>query len=328
MDKPKIFVTHRLPGGYLEKLEKSFEVEVFKGKELSRNDLLEGVANTAAIICTLKDQIDSEVMQAAGPDLKIICNYAAIDKNIDIAEATKRNIYVTNVHGALTEAMAEGVIALTICLLRRIVEGDRFVRTGNYKGWEFDLLVGTSLSNKVLGIIGLGKVGRWTARLAIALGMKVVYTGKHRNEEYENLYGVSFRNLEKLLKESDVVSLSCPLTEETRHMIGEKEFKLMKPTAVIINVASGQLVDEPMLIKALSEGWIAGAGLDVYEDDTEVPAGLKNLSNTVLTPQIASASIEARLVMAKLAVENILDIMEGNRPECLVNPEIWRGRID
>src|SRR3989339_1135378 len=317
MEKIRVFVTHRLPGKFVERLSERYEVEVWPEKDISRKDLLEKVRGATGIISLLTEKIDAEVMDAAGKQLRVISNYAVGFDNIDVEAATKRGICVTNTPGVLTESVAEHVIGLTLCLLKRIAEGDRFVRGGKYRGWEPELLVGTGLRDKVMGIAGLGRIGRWTARMAIAMGMRVIYFNRHRDEEFEEEYGVAYHALRQLLEQSDVVSLSVPLTEETKHLIGETELKKMKKTAILINTARGPVVDEKALIKSLKERWIAGAGLDVYEDESSVPEELRNLPNTVLTPHIASATIEARLAMARLVVENMMDALAGRQPECL-----------
>lgn len=328
MEKKKIFVTHVFLDKYLNELKNKYEVVVWPSKDISREDLLKEVKGVSGIVSLLTEKIDAEVMEAAGPTLKVVSNYGVGFDNIDIPEATKRGICVTNTPGVLTESVAEEVIALTITLLRRIAEGDRFVRSGKYKGWEPDLLLGTGLKDKIIGIVGLGRIGRWTARMANALGMKVIYFNRHRDEEFEEEYDVAYHSLEQLLQQSDVVSLSVPLTEETRHMIGEKELKMMKPTAVLINTARGAVVDEKVLIRALKERWIAGAGLDVYENEANVSEELRALPNTVLTPHIASATVEARTAMARIVVDNMNDSLEGRQPACLVNLDVWKQRID
>jgi len=328
MERVKIFVTHKLPGKFIERLRGDYDVEVWEGKNISRETLLEKVVGVAGIISLLTEKIDGEVMDKAGKQLKVVSNYAVGFDNIDVDAATKRGICVTNTPGVLTESVAEHVIGLTLCLLKRIAEGDRFVRGGKYHGWEPDLLVGTGLRDKVMGIAGLGRIGRWTARMAIALGMKVIYFNRHRDDEFEEEYGVVYHTLEQLLEQSDVVSLSVPLTEETKHMIGEDQLRKMKKTAVLINTARGPVVDEAALIKALEEKWIAGAGMDVFEDEKSVPEQLRTLPNTVLTPHIASATIEARMAMARLVVENIMDALAGRQPECLVNTIVWESKKD
>jgi len=328
MERPRIFVTHKLPGKFIERLGQQYEVEIWPDKDISRNDLLEKVRGVTGIISLLTEKIDAEVMDSAGKQLKVISNYAVGFDNIDVEAATKRGICVTNTPGVLTESVAEHVIGLMICLLKRISEGDRFVRAGKYKGWEPDLLVGTGIRDKVMGVVGLGRIGRWTARMAGALGMKVIYFNRHRDDEFEEEYGVTYHSLEQLLEQSDVVSLSVPLTDETRHMIGMDEFKKMKPTAILINTARGPVVDEKAMVRALKDREIAGVGIDVFEDEQRVPDELRALPNTVLTPHIASATIEARLAMARLVVENMIDAMAGRQPECLVNAVVWENKID
>ena len=328
MEKPKIFVTHLFLGKFLDRLKDKYDVVVWQGKDIGRSDLLRGVKGAGGIISLLTEKIDSEVMDSAGSQLKVISNYAVGFDNIDIPAATKRGICVTNTPGVLTESVAEEVIAFTLVLFRRIVEGDRFIRSGKYKGWEPDLLLGTGIKNKVMGIVGLGRIGRWTARMASALGMKVIYFNRHRDEEFEEEYSVAYHTFDHLLEKADVVSLSVPLTSETRHLISERELKLMKPTAILINTARGPIVDQPTLIRALKERWIAGAGLDVFEDESEVPEGLRSLPNTVLTPHTASATVEARVAMARIVVDNLADAIEDRQPSCLVNPDVWQQKID
>ncbi len=326
MERAKIFVTHRLPGKFTERLAEDYEVEVWPEKDISREKLLERVRGVSGIISLLTEKIDGEVMDAAGKQLKVVSNYAVGFDNIDVEAATSRGVCITNTPGVLTESVAEHVIGLMICLLKRIVEGDRFVRSGKYHGWEPELLVGTGVREKVMGIVGLGRIGRWTARMASALGMKVIYFNRHRDEEFEEEYGVAYHTLDQLLDQSDVVSLSVPLTDETRHMIDEEQLKRMKKTAILINTARGPVVNEQALIRALSEKWIAGVGLDVYENEESVPEVLRTLPNTVLTPHTASATIEARMAMARLVVENMMDAMAGRQPSCLVNVDVW-GKI-
>lgn len=323
MERKKIFVTHVFLDKYLKELKEKYDVVVWAKKDINREDLLREVRGASGIIALLTEKIDAEVMDAAGPSLKVISNYAVGYDNIDIQAATKRGICVTNTPGVLTEAVAEEVIALILALFRRIVEGDRFIRAGKYRGWEPDLLLGTGVKDKVLGIVGLGRIGRWTARMAGALGMKVIYFNRHRDEEFEEEYGVAYHTLDQLLDMADVVSLSVPLTSETKHMIGERELKLMKPTALFINTARGAIVDEKALITALKERWIAGAGLDVFEDEGRISKELFDLPNTVLTPHTASATVEARLAMARIVADNMNDALEGRQPTCLINLEIW-----
>lgn len=322
----KVFVTHQLPGDYLEKLKAKFEIEVWPEKDISRADLIRKVAGADGLISLLTEKIDTAVMDAAGAQLKVVANYAVGFDNIDVAEATSRGIVVTNTPGVLTEAVGEHVLALTLALLRRVAEGDRFIRAGKFKGWEPDLLVGSALRDRVIGIVGMGRIGTWTAKVASALGMKVIYYSRKQEPESEQDSGAVYKTLAEVIEGSDVLSLNVPLTEETRGMINWDQLTRMKTTAILINTARGPVVKETDLIRALREKVIAGAGLDVFEDETKVNPDFLTMDNVVLTPHIASATAEARLAMAKLATEGLAFTLEGRKPENLVNPEVWDKR--
>ena len=320
--KKKIFATHSFFSKVLEKKREEFDVVIYDGKDISREKLLEGVKGAVAIVCLLTEKIDKEVMEVAGDQLKIISNYAVGYDNIDIHEATKRGICVTNTPGVLTESVAEHIIALILSIYRRVVEGDRMIRDGKFKGWEPDLLLGTSLKDKTLGVVGLGRIGRWTVRLARALGMKVIYFNRLRNLEFEEEMKCTFHSLDALLSMADVVSISLSLSEETKHMFDYKKFLLMKKNAILINTARGPIVNEHDLVRILKERKIAGAGMDVFEDEGHIPKELLKMSNVVLTPHIASATLEARESMAKVLVENLEASLSGRSPSCLVNKEV------
>lgn len=326
MKSMKVFVTHGLFGDYVARLGEHFEVVVWPKRDISKTDLIHEVAGVDGILPLLTEKIDREVMEAAGENLKVIANYAVGYDNIDVVEATKRGIVVTNTPGILTEAVGEHAIALMLSLTRRIVEGDRFVRAGKYKGWEPDLLVGSGVRGKVLGIIGLGRIGRWTGRIACALGMKVVYNSRTRDEEFEEEHNATYHTIEKLLEMADVVSLNVPLTEQTKGMIGERELAAMKKSALLINTARGAVVNEKALIEALRRGEIAGAGLDVFDDESHPNEDLYKLPNVVLTPHIASATIEARMMMTKIATESLEAVLKGRMPDQIVNKEVWEKR--
>jgi len=317
--KQRVFVTHKLPGREIEKLKKDFKVEVWPGKDISRKDLLEKVKGVSGVISLLTERIDKEVMEAAGKDLKVVANYAVGFDNVDVDEASKRGVVVTNTLGVLTESVAEHVLALTVAVMKRVVEGDRFIREGRFLGWEPDLLVGTGVRGKIIGVVGLGRIGKWTVKLAKGLGMKVIYNSRTRDEEFEEMEGVVYHSLEQLLEMADVVSLSVPLCKETEGMIGERELRLMKRSSILINTARGPVVKENDLIEALEKGVIAGAGLDVFWDETRISSKLVKLPNVVLTPHIASATIEARLTMARLAVDSVRVVLSGRVPETVVN---------
>lgn len=323
----KIFVTHDLPGEYEEKLKKRFEVKVWGKRDISRRDLLREVGGVDGIVSLLTEKIDREVMEAAGENLRVVSNYAVGFDNVDVKTATERGIVVTNTPGVLTEAVAEHVIALMLAVARNIVRGDDFVREGKYRGWEPDLLVGQSMRGKTMGVVGLGSIGKWTARLAKGMGMEVIYNSRTRNEEFEMIEDARYVSLNQLLKEADVVSLNVPLTAETEGMIGKKELKLMKETSILVNTARGRVMVEKDLVEALKKGWIWGAGLDVFDDEEHVSEELRKLERVVLTPHIASATMEARLMMAKIVYKAIMDVFSGRKPEAMVNPEAWGKKI-
>jgi len=320
--KERIFVTHVLPGKGLEELKKKYEVEVWQERDIGREDLLKKVKGVVGIVSLLTEEIDKELMEVAGNGLKVISNYAVGFDNIDIEEASKRGIVVTNTPGMLVEAVAEHTIALMMAVSKRVVEGDSFVRKGKFKGWEPDLLIGTGIMDKTMGVIGLGRIGRWVARLALGLGMEVIYHSRSRNEEFELANEVEYRSLRELLKESDVVSLNVPLSKETEGMIGKEELSLMKKTAILINTARGEIVNENVFIEKLEKKKIGGAGLDVYDDETNIPKRLRDLPNVVLTPHTASATIEVRLQMTDLLVKGMKSALTGRIPKNVVNKEV------
>ncbi|MCD6331411.1 MAG: D-glycerate dehydrogenase [Thermoplasmata archaeon] len=318
----KIFITRRLPEGGL-RLLKEYELEIYEGDAPpSKEEIIEGVKDKDALICLLTDKIDAEVMDSA-PNLKIIANYAVGIDNIDVEEATKRGILVTNTPGVLTETVADLAWALLMAIARRIVEGDKFMREGKFKGWAPLLMLGSDVYGKTIGIIGAGRIGSAVARRAKGFNMRILYYSRKRNEKLEEECNAKYVDLETLLKEADFVSLHTPLTEETYHMIGEKELKMMKPTAYLINTARGKCVDENALVKALKEGWIKGAALDVFENEPAIHHELKKLDNVVLTPHIGSASYETRSKMAVMVAKNVIAALEGKLPPNCVNPEAY-----
>lgn len=310
----KVVITHKIPGP-AEGMLKKAGYEVVIGNDFAGAD---------AILSLLTNKIDASVMDTAGKQLKIIANYAVGFDNVDLAAAKERNIFVTNTPGGFTEAVAEETMALILALGKKIVEADKFVRDGKYHGWEPELFMGSQLYGKEIGIVGLGRIGSYVAKIAhFGFSMQVLYYSHKPDMEIESQMGAMFcDNLDDLLKRVDVVSLHVPLTDETRHMISKAQLSEMKKTAFLINTARGPVVDEMALIQALKEGWIAGAGLDVFEEES-VPGSTINpelfkLSNVVLTPHIASATPEARAEMSRLAAENIIDALSGKTPKDLV----------
>lgn len=329
MAKPKIYVTRIIPEPGLSLLKEHCEIDIHESKEWppSREELISKVKDKDGLLCLLTDRIDSEVMDSA-PSLKVISTYSVGYDHIDIEAATKRGIYVTHTPGVLTDAVAEFTIGLLLAVTRKILDADRTIRTGQWnKPWNPFFLTGPELKGKTLGIIGMGRIGRAVAEKIKGFGMKIIYYDIYRNEKAEKELGVEYKDLETVLKESDFVSLHVPLTKETRHLIGEKELRMMKSSAYLINTARGPVIDTDALVKALKEKWIAGAALDVFEQEPLPPDHpLTKLDNIVLAPHIASATIEARQRMAELAAKNLIAVLKGEDPPALVNPEVKKVR--
>ncbi len=328
MGSAKVYVTRIIPEPGLKILRESgLEIDLHESKEWppSREEILEHIRDKDAILCLLTDKIDAEVMDAA-PNLKVISTYSVGFDHIDVEAATKRGIYVTHTPGVLTDAVAEFTIGLLLAVTRRILEADKTIREGKWdKPWNPFFLTGPELKGKTLGIVGFGRIGRAVAKKVQGFEMKVIYYDVFRNEKAEKELGVEFVDLETLLKESDFVSLHVPLTKETYHMVSEKELRMMKNTAYLINTARGAVVDTEALVKALKEGWIAGAALDVFEQEPLPPGHpLTKLGNVVLAPHIASATIEARQRMAELAAKNLVAVLKGEVPPALVNPDVMK----
>jgi len=328
MKRFKVFVTRKILEEGLNMLRERYDVEVsdYDGI-IPREMLLEKVKGADALLSLLTDNIDAEVMDAAGPNLKIIANYAVGYNNIDVEEATKRGIMVTNTPGVLTETTADFAWTLLMAIARRIVEADKFVREGKFRGWEPMLLLGTDVFGATLGIVGFGRIGQAMARRALGFNMRVLYYDNSRvDERLEKELKATFVDLPTLLKESDFVTLHVPLTKQTHHLIGEKELKMMKKDAYLINTARGPVVDEKALVKALKEGWIKGAALDVFENEPEIEPELLKLDNVVLAPHIASASYATRSKMSVMVAENIIKALNGEVPPNLVNPEVLQKK--
>ncbi len=322
--KPRVFVTRKIAEKGIQLLQKHCRVKIYPYDQIiPKRELIREVKQCDALLCLLTDTIDKEVINV-NPKLKIISNYAIGFNNIDVAYATKRGIPVTNTPGrAIVEAVAEHTIALLFAITKRICEADQFVRKGKYQRWEPLLLLGMELVGKTIGIVGLGRIGSGVAKRAKAMGMKVVYTDIKRNAGFESEFKAQYLSLPDLLKSSDVVSLHVPLLPTTHHLIGKKELALMKKSAYLINTSRGPVVDEKALVQALKKKQIAGAGIDVYEFEPKLAPGLTGLSNVVLTPHIASATIEARSEMSLDAAENILAVLQGKKPKMIVNPEVY-----
>ena len=320
----KIYVTRMVPQSGIEALKsKGYEVAVNpEDRVLTKEELIGALKgqNYDALYCLLTDKVDSEVMDAFGPQLKIIANMAVGFDNIDLVSAKTKNIMITNTPEVLTETVAEHTFALMLALAHRIPEADRFTKAGRFKGWEPLLFLGTDLSKKTLGIVGLGRIGSRVAYHAVkGFEMKVLYYDIKQNQEFEGEFGAIYKSdLNDLLGRADFVSLHVPLLESTRHLINEARLKIMKPTAYLINTSRGAVIDEKALTMALKNKIIRGAALDVFENEPKLTPGLTKLDNVILTPHIASATEETRSKMAELASQNIIEALEGRIPPNLV----------
>lgn len=314
---PKVFVTRQIPEAGIKMLrEKGFEVAVSEvDGVMPREQLLEKVKGVDAILSLLTDKMDSELMDAAGPQLKVIANYAVGYDNINLADAAAHNVIITNTPEVLTESVAELAIALILGISRRLVEADQFMRDGKYHGWGPMMFLGNDLVGKTLGLVGFGRIGAAVAkRMADGFEMKILYYDAKRNEDLEKKYNLQFVDLETLLKESDFVSIHVPMTPETKHLINAERLKTMKKTAYLVNTARGPIIDEAALVEALKAGEIKGAALDVYEAEPKMADGLAQLPNTILLPHIASATEETRSAMSELAAKNIIAVLDGGAP--------------
>lgn len=311
--KPRVLITRQIPERATELLAPHVMIDQWAHEApMSHAQLTDKVPHVAAILSCLTEKIDGAVLAAAGPQLKIVANYAVGFDNVDLDAARQHNVVVTNTPGVLTEAVAEHTVALMLAVARRVTEGDQFVRANRYEHWLPLGFLGPQLRGKTLGIVGLGRIGGWVAEIAVnGFRMEVLYTSPHRDEETEVRLGIHHVELDTLLKRADVITLHVPLTPETRHLISHREFALMKREAILVNTARGPVVDEVALIHALEARRIFGAGLDVFEHEPTVPARLRTLQNVVLTPHAASATDEARTAMAEIAARNILAVLAG-----------------
>jgi glyoxylate reductase len=308
--KEKVLVTREIPSAGLRLLE-DFDVSVLRERPPERGELLEAVRGASGVLSTATEKMDGEVMDAAGDGLKVIANMAVGYDNIDLEAARERGVVVTNTPGVLDETTADVAFLLLLATARRLGEGERLLRAGRWEWWGPKQLRGFDVWGKKLGIVGMGRIGQAVARRARGFAMEILYHNRSRREDAENEFGARYLGLEDLLRESDFVSIHTPLTEETRHLIGERELALMKPTAVLVNTSRGPVVDESSLADALESGRIFAAGLDVYEEEPKVHPKLLELENVVLSPHIGSASMETRDRMATLAAENLRAVLSG-----------------
>lgn len=324
MHKPKIYVTRELPKSGLDLIKERFDAEIWpEYAPPPKKEIIRKAVNVDALVTLLSDKIDAEVYDAAS-NLKIISQYAVGYDNIDLKEATKRGIYISNTPGVLTETTADFAWALLMAVARRVVEADKYIRSGNWKvGWHPTMFQGRDIYGRTLGIIGLGRIGTAIARRAAGFKMKVLYHDVARRREWEEKFNLEYTEIETLLQKADFVTINVPLLKSTYHLINEARLQMMKKTAILINNARGPVVDESALFKALKEGWIAGAGLDVFEQEP-TPQGnpLLTLENVIVAPHISSASFRTRSKMAEMVAENLTAFFEGRIPPNLVNKEV------
>jgi len=325
----KIYVTRMIPESGIKKLkDKGYEVDInSEDKVLSKKELIKALQKKQynAVLCLLTDTIDKEIFDAV-PTAKIFANYAVGYNNIDVKTAQEKGIIITNTPGVLTETVAEHTFALMLSISHRVSEADRFTRAGKYKGWEPMLFLGSDLSHKTLGIVGLGRIGSRVAYHGVkGFDMKVVYYDVNRNEEFEKEFTSTgsaqvkyCSNVDDVLKEADYVSIHVPLLDSTKHLINKERLTMMKPTAYLINTSRGPIVDEEALVEALKNKIIKGAALDVFENEPELAKGLAKLDNVILTPHIASATEETRSKMSDMAADNIIAALENQIPPNLV----------
>lgn len=323
MSKCKVYVTRILPGPALDKLRETCDVEVnLIDKAIPYNELLEKVKNKDGLITLLTDKIDANVIKAGAqgnPHLKIIANYAVGYDNVDVSCATENSIFVSNTPGVLTNATADIAWALLFATARRIPEAERFARAGKYEGWSPTLFLGGDVFGRTLGIVGVGRIGAAVALRSKGFNMRVLYTDVRHNTEIEKEVGAQKVDMDTLLRESDFISVHVPLMPETRHLISKRDLEMMKPTAYLINTSRGPVVDEAALADALEKKVIAGAGLDVFEEEPKIHPKLMGLENAVFVPHIASATVESRSQMAMLAVDNVIAVLSGKTPPNAVN---------
>jgi glyoxylate reductase len=311
-----ILVTRRLPASVLSKLESIGDIDVYYGEgAMPIEELRRRIADKDAVVTMLTERIDGSVMDAA-PKLKIVANVAVGYDNIDVAHARERGLIVTNTPDVLTESVADFTWALILGITRRLSEGERVLRAGAWKGWAFDFMLGTELRGKLLGLVGLGRIGRAVARRSQAFGMRVAFTTR----TFSDMEGAEAMSFDRLVNTADVVSLHVPLTDETRHLIDRRALARMRRSAYLINTARGPIVDEEALAWALQQRLIAGAALDVYEREPDVHPDLLQLENVLLVPHLGSGTIETRTAMANLAAQNVVEVLSGRAPLTPVRP--------
>ncbi len=326
-DKKKILVTGRLPDEVMKRLSASCDMEANReDRPMERGRILEAIPDKDGLISMITDRVDAELLDLA-PNLKIVSNLAVGYNNIDVAAATARGILVTNTPGVTTEPTADLTLGLILAVARRIVEEDKLTREGKFQYWAPMLFLGRSVAGKTLGIVGFGAIGQAVAKRARGFDMRILYHQRRRlDEPVERQLGVEYADFGRLLSESDFVSLHVPLTDKTRHLVGMQQLRQMKPSAFLINASRGPVVNEKELVEALQKGLIAGAGLDVYENEPALTPGLIDMPNVVLTPHVGSGTIEDRTRMAQMATDNLLMGLRGEVPRFILNPDVLKNK--
>lgn len=325
---PNIYVTRAVPSETIVTLKLLGEVRVNPhDRPLTSEELKQNIRGCDAVVSLLTDVIDAEVMDAAGPGLRIVANYAVGYNNLDVAAANRCGIVLTNTPGVLDEATATHTIALMLAVARRIPEADRFARSGHWAGWAPMFFMGLDVDRKTLGIAGLGRIGRAVGMRSQAFGMRIIYADVSRDQAFEQATGAVQVGKDALLRESDFLTLHVPLLPETHRYIGAAELQAIKRTAVLLNASRGPVVDEKALAEALRTGVISGAGLDVFEDEPRIEPGLLDLDNAVLVPHLASATPDTRIAMGRIVAGNIAKVLHGEPPQTCINPEVVRRPV-
>jgi glyoxylate reductase len=323
IERPPVLVTRSLAAEVMRYLDEHCLTTLNdEDRPMARDRLLAEVKGKHGLLPMLTDRIDEELLDAAGPDLAVVANFAVGYDNVDVAACTGRGVVVTNTPDVLTDATADMAWSLILAASRRVGEGERLIRDGRPWGWAPDFMLGREVTGKTLGVVGMGRIGQAVAARARGFRMRILYHSRTRSPDAEAALGAEYRDLPALLTEADIVSVHVSLSAETHHLFGPKEFRAMKPTAVFVNTTRGAVVDEEALAQALKQGEIFAAGLDVYEREPEVHPNLLGLDNVVLVPHLGSATVETRTAMGMLAAENLVASLEGRRPPSIVNPEV------
>jgi glyoxylate reductase len=324
----KVFVTGKLSDKAAQALSNFAQVDAYESDEpMERSQVEERLEGKDALVCILGDRVDAELFTKR-PQLKLVANVAVGYDNINISDANDSGVLITNTPGVLDNATADLAFGLLLAAARRIVEADGFVRRGEWTGWKRELMLGAELNGKTLGIIGMGRIGKAVAKRARAFGLNIIYARKGNDKKTDDELKKTFQaervELNELCRRADFISVNCPLRADTRHLINKNQFDIMQPHCVLINTSRGAVIDEQALVQAMEERKIASCGLDVFENEPQVPEGLLALDNVVLAPHIGSATRETRAAMDELAVKGLIEAFNGKLPTNAVNPDVWQ----